>query len=326
MSTGNTPQFGTNNSGPAAFYSRNIVVSVAKSLGKHSIKSGYNFRTISVDFMNVSLGNGQFTFNNTFTSQNPNAASRVGGADLADLLLGYPTSGQVQTVTRLALNVKYNAVYFQDDVRVSSKLSLNAGLRYELEPGIHERSNHYAVGFDRTAVSPLSTTANTPTVGAIEFAGQNGYKDHCCNNGVLKFAPRVGFAYAPTPTMVVRGGYGVFYAPIYYSTSASLAPGYAATTTYVASNNSNKNPANSLSDPYPTAQGGILQPTGNSLGQAQGIGSSMTTIDQDRRNPIVQQYSFDIQQDLGSGVSVEMGYVGSHGRNLLPGNGIIFNF
>ncbi len=316
--------YGTNNSGPAVFYSRNVVASVAKSLGRHSLKAGYNFRTISVDFTNVSTGNGSYTFQNTFSSLNPAPAtgSPQGGADLADLLLGFPTSGSVQVVTPLALNVKYNALYFQDDIRVNDRLTINAGLRYELEPGIHERNNHYAVGFDQGVTNPITTTSGITTKGAIEFAGQNGYKDHCCDNGVLKFGPRAGFAYAVNPKMVVRGGYGVFFAPIYYSTSASLAPGYAQTDTYVASNDSNKTPANSLSNPFPN---GLAQPSGNTAGLSQGIGTSLTTIDQNRRNPIIEQYSFDIQQEVGAGVSFEMGYVGAHGRNLLPSNGGTYN-
>ena len=314
--------FGTNLSGPAVFYSRNAVVSVAKSLGRHSIKAGYNFRTISVDFTNVSTANGSYTFQRNFTAQNPTAKTLSGGADLADLLLGLPYSGSVQTVTPLALNVKYNAVYFQDDIRVTDRLTVNAGLRYELEPGIHERNNHYAVGFDTGVTSPLQTASGVMTKGAIEFAGQNGYKDHCCDNGVLKFGPRAGFAFAVNPKMVVRGGYGVFYAPLYYSTSASLAPGYAQTNTYVATNDSYKTPANTISNPFPN---GLAQPSGNTAGLAQGIGTSLTTIDQNRRNPIIQQYSFDIQQELGSGVSFEMGYVGAHGRNLLPSNGGSYN-
>ncbi|HEY9138257.1 MAG TPA: TonB-dependent receptor, partial [Terriglobus sp.] len=261
--------FGTNNSGPAVFYSRNIVVGVAKSLGRHSLKAGYNFRTISVDFTNVSTGNGSYTFQNTFTSQNPTASTRVGGADVADLLLGYPTSGSVQVVTPLALNVKYNAFYLQDDIRLTNRLTINAGLRYELEPGIRERSNHYAVGFDRNVTSPLQTTSGVVTKGGIEYAAQNGYSDHCCNNHAFNISPRFGVAYSLNEKTVVRGGFGVFYAPLYYSTSASLAPGYAATSTYVASNDSNKTPANSLSNPFP---GGLLQPSGNSLGLSQGIG------------------------------------------------------
>jgi hypothetical protein len=318
------PQLGTNNSGPQVYYSRQVVAGIAKSLGKQSLKVGYVFRSISVDFTNVSTANGSFNFSNTFTAINPNSkTTSLGqtGTDLADFLLGYATSGSVQTTSKIALNVHYHAGYLQDDYRVNDKLSLNAGLRYEYELGIRERKNQYAVGFDRNATSPLQGTSGVVTRGGVEFAGVNGYPVHTGDNSHLKFAPRVGFVFQPHEKMVVRGGYGVFYAPIYYSASASLAPGYTATTTYIASNDSNFTPASSISNPFPT----LLQPTGNSQGLSQGIGSSVTVIDQNRRNPIVQQYSADIEQELPGGVALQIGYVGAKGRNLLPGNGTTYN-
>lgn len=317
-------QIGTNNSGPAVYYSRNFVAGVSKSLGRHSLKAGYVFRSISVDFTNVSNGNGFFTFNNTFTAKNANdtATKSSTGADLADMVLGFPTTGQVQVATRIALNVPYHAVYVQDDYRLTSRLTVNAGLRYEYEPGIHERNNHYSVGFDRSISNPISSSSGVQTKGGIEFAGQNGYPTKCCNNSNTKFAPRVGLVYALDEKTVVRTGYGVFYAPIYYSTSASFAPGYVSTTSYVASNNSNNTPANSLSNPYPN---GLNQPVGNSLGLSQGLGDALTTIDQGRRSPVVQQYSLDIEREMPYGVALQLGYVGSKGKNLLPGNGTTYN-
>lgn len=319
------PQIGTNNSGAQVYYSRQVVAGIAKSLGRHSLKTGYVFRSISVDFTNVSSANGTFNFSNTFTAVNPTAKNgalgQQTGADLADFLLGDPTSGAVQTTTPIALNVHYQAAYLQDDYRVTDRLTLNAGLRYDYELGIRERNNHYAVGFNTSAVNPLTATSGVPTLGAIAFAGVNGAPIHTGDNSHLKFAPRGGFNFQVSPNMVVRGGYGVFYAPIYYSTSASLAPGYTATTTYIASNDNNKTAANSLTNPFPT----LLQPTGNMSGAAQGNGSSVTVIDQNRRNPVVQQYSFDIEQQLPMGIALQMGYVGSKGRNLLPGNGTTYN-
>jgi hypothetical protein len=316
-------QVGTNNSGPAVFYSRNFVAGISKSMGKQAIKFGYVYRTISVDFTNVSNGNGFFTFNNTFTSQNANSTTTKTstGADLADMLLGYPTTGQVQIASRIALNVPYHAFYVQDDYRLTSRLTINAGLRYEYEPGIHERSNHYAVGFDPNVTNPIANTSGVPTKGGIMFAGQS-YPTNCCSNSNTKFAPRIGAVYALDDKSVIRGGYGIFYAPIYYSTSASFAPGYVSTTSYVASNNSNNTPANSLSNPYPS---GLLQPVGNTLGLTQGLGDSLTTIDQGRRSPVVQQYSLDIERQFPYDIALQLGYVGSKGKNLLPGNGTTYN-
>ncbi|MHB1023582.1 MAG: carboxypeptidase-like regulatory domain-containing protein, partial [Acidobacteriaceae bacterium] len=178
---------GTNDSGPGVFYSRNFVVGISKSLGKHTLKAGYVFRSISVDFTNISYGNGQYSFDSTFTSADATASTKS-GADVADLLLGMPSGGQLQTTTHIALNTHYNAGYIQDDIRVTPKLTVNAGLRYEWEPGIRERNNHYAVGFDRTVVNPISAASGTNTLGGIMFAGKNGYSTTCCNNSKTKFA------------------------------------------------------------------------------------------------------------------------------------------
>lgn len=317
---------GTNNSGPATFYSRNFVAGIQKSLGKHSIKFGYVYRSISVDFTNISSSNGSFVFNNTFTSQNPTPSTRVGGIDFADFLLGFPTSGSVQVVTPLHLNVPYHALYIQDDYRLTNRLSINVGLRYEYEQGIHERDNKYAVGFDRTVINPISATSGVTTRGGIRFAGQNGYGSTTGTTNPYKFAPRFGAVFALNNKTVVRGGFGVFYAPIYYSTSASLAPGYAATTSYVASTTGNNFTPSGLTtggwqNPYPT----FNQPVGNTLGYSQGIGDALTTVDQNRRSPAVMQYSFDVERQLPYGMAVQIGYVGSRGRNLLPGNGTTYN-
>jgi hypothetical protein len=97
----------------------------------------------------------------------------------------------------------------------------------------------------------ISNTSGVATKGGIMFAGQNGYSANCCSNSNTKFAPRFGAVYALDDKSVVRAGYGIFYVPIAYSTSAGFAPGYVSTTSYVASNNSNNTPANSLSNPYP---------------------------------------------------------------------------
>ncbi len=311
----NMAQLGTNNSGPAVFFSRSFVTGISKSMGKHSLKAGYVFRSISVSFENVGVGNGAYSFDSSYTSQNGTTSStknKVGGADSASLILGYPSGGAVAVTTPLAVNVHYNAVYFQDDYRVTPKLTFNMGLRYEHEPGARERNNHYAVGFDRSVVNPITAAAGVQTLGGVEFAGVNGYPTICCNNSNLKFAPRFGVAYALRPNTVVRGGFGVFYAPIAYSTDPSLAPGYTQTNSFVAPSATSA-AAPTLGNPFP---GGLVAPSGNANGYMTGVGSSLYVLDQYRRSPLVDQYSFDIEQELPSGFAFKIGYVGSHGRNL----------
>jgi len=317
-------QMGSNQSGLTEYYSQNASFGILKSLPHQALKVGYVYRSIHMDFTNVSNGNGYFTFNNTFTSYNPNSKTVNGattGSDLADMLLGYPTSGQVQIATPIALDVFYNAAYIQDDYRINNRLSVNAGLRYEYEAGVHERHNRYAVGFDQTVTNPISTTSGVATKGGIMYAGVNGYATTCCDFSKTKFAPRLGVVYGIHPRAVIRGGYGIFYVPSNYSSSASLAPGYVATTSYIASNDSNFTPANSLANPYSS----VNQPSGNSLGYLQGIGDALVTIDQKRRAPYMQEYSLDIEADLPYHVSFQVGYVGSKGNQLQPGDGATYN-
>jgi hypothetical protein len=110
----------------------------------------------------------------------------------------------------------------------------------------------------------------------------------------------------------------MFYAPTLFAVDASLAPGYTQTTTYVASNDGNATPANSLTNPFPA---GVLQPSGNSLGALTAIGSNFNYLDQNRTAGLVQQFSFDIQRELPYGIALEVGYVGSRSAHLQPGTG-----
>jgi hypothetical protein len=113
----------------------------------------------------------------------------------------------------------------------------------------------------------------------------------------------------------------MFYAPTIFSTDGTIAPGYTQTTTYVASNNSNATPANSLSNPFPT---GVLQPVGNTLGALTALGSTFNYLSQSRTAGLVQQFSFDVQQELPLGIALEVGYIGSRSTHLQPsptGNG-----
>jgi hypothetical protein len=309
-SSNNLAYEGTSNSGPAVYFSRNFVTGIAKSLGRHSLKTGYTYRAISLTYTSLSDASGTYGFSTQFTSAD-NSASSTTGSDAADMLLGYPTSGSVIIPTKLAITTNYHAAFLQDDWRVTPKLTLNLGLRYEYEPGVHERNNQYSVGFDRNVTNPLSATSGYNTLGGVRFAGVNGYPTTTGNMGG-KWAPRGGFAYALDEHTVVRGGWGLFYPPLVYSNSASLAPGYVQTNSFVATNGGGL-PANNLSNPFPA---GLQGPTGNSSGYLTGIGSSLSVIDQDRRSPTYKSYSFDVEREFPGGIAFKLGYVGGHGRNL----------
>lgn len=308
----NSSSLSTVSPGNSVFYSRNFLASVSKYLGRHSLTFGFDYRGIHTDFTNLNYSAGDFKFNGAFTEQFPNVTGS--GSDFADALLGYPYQGEVDTTTKLFLHVNYFSGYIQDDFRVNSKLTLNLGLRYEYETGISEDNNHLVVGFNGLALNPLAAnvTGITPR-GAVEYAGVNGNPTSCCNPSAKKFGPRIGVAYSLNDKTVIRGGFGIFYAPTRFADDPGMALGYTQATTYVASNNGNATPANSLSNPFP---GGVLQPQGNALGALAGVGSSFNFLDQGRGSGEVLQYSIDVQRQLPYNVALEVGYIGSSSRHL----------
>ncbi|MDQ6760773.1 MAG: TonB-dependent receptor, partial [Acidobacteriota bacterium] len=301
----NLAEVGGDASSSGVYHSKNFLTSVSKFVGRHNLKAGFDFRKINVDFVDLSDSVGVWKFDDGSTT------GLKTGADLASLLLGLPSSGSVQTSTKLYTFVRYYAGYLQDDLRVNGKLTLNVGLRYEWESGLAERNNNYSVGFDPNAANPLGA----PAKGALLFARQNGAPTTCCDPSKNKWSPRIGFAYALNSKTTVRGGYGTFYAPSRYELNAAYAPGYTQFTSFVASNDGGKTAANTLSNPFAS---GLLKPVGNTLGPLTGIGSAISVFSQNRQSPIVHQFSFDIQRELPGNVAFEVGYVASRSNHLAP--------
>src|SRR5262249_40499098 len=151
---------------------------------------------------------GAFTFSNIFTRSTPLTAVTGTGADMADMLLGYPASGTGYVPTKLYEYGEGYGAYFQDDVRVTKSLTVNLGLRWEREYGLRERDNRMVVGFNTDAVNPLA--ANVTGIlpkGVIQFAGVNGNKVTVGNPNLNKLSPRVGLAWQLNSNTTIRGGY-----------------------------------------------------------------------------------------------------------------------
>ncbi len=303
---------------PGNFYSKNLLGSVSKFVGRHSLTFGLDYRVLNAGPA-ATYNSAIFTFNGVFSRQFPNQSSTTTGADFADLLMGYPSDGYANTQTLLNEYVRYYGGYLQDDIRVNDKLTMNVGLRYEYETGVAEVQQRMAVGFNQTAINPIG--ANLPAgsgvipYGVIQFAGINGNPNACCSPSHTKFGPRFGTAYQLSPKTTLRAGIGIFYAPIGFAAGES-SPGYNQTNEYVASNNGNATPANSLSNPFPQ---GIPQPSGNTLGALTSVGNSFTYLAPNRASGgTVYQYSADIQRELWGGIAFEVGYVGSRSTGLSP--------
>ena len=295
----------TNNNFFYVHSSKNFSASVAKYIGKHGLKAGLDYRRISAVGNDLDGGNGQlaFTFNGAFT-----------GNEFADLLTGYPYAGDGYLANKLNDYANYYGLYAQDDFRVTPKLTLNYGLRWERELGLQEAHNGLITNFATTAANPLAAnvTGLSPK-GYVQFAGQGGASVHVGNFSGSKWGPRVGLAYQLTPKTTVRAGYGVFYAPQFALGAPISPPGYTSETSYIATNDGYKTPAGSLSNPFPT---GLTAPLGNTLGPLTAIGQSFSLVSPKAKSPRIQQFSVDVQRELVFGIAMEAGYVGSRSSNL----------
>jgi len=312
--------FGGGSYSNTTYWSKNASFSVSKATGKHSLTMGFDYRLIHTDGAGYSNPAGSFTYNGIFTQQYNSGTSTSTGSDIADMLLGYPSAGSVGYVQNTYFFVNYYAGYIQDDIRVTNKLTINAGLRYEYETGEAEQYDNMLVGFNRTALNPIQADiqgAGLLAYGTPEVAGQNGNPTACCDALKDKFGPRAGFAYAINDKTVFRGGWGIFYAPIYFSLDNQFSPGLSQITTYLATTDGFATPANSLSNPFP---GGILHPAGINQGVNSQYGGTLYYPDPNRTNGIVQQFSADIQRQLPWGVGLEVGYQGSRSSRLQFGS------
>ena len=309
----NYSQLGQNTDQLDNWKSQVINGSLAKTLGRHNLTFGSEYRRIRMDFQDFGNAPGTYTFSGAFTQANASDSDGSSGSDIADLLLGLPIAGEVDQTTFLHTYLDYNALFAQDDWRVSSRLTLNLGLRWESETGLKEDKNQLAVGFDRSAATKLAS--GTPVTGGILFAGVNGNQHDVGDLSRLKFAPRLGASFQVTPKTVVRGGYAILYAPLRYDPESLLAPGYSQANNYVASNDNDQTPLNTLSDPFP---GGLEPLAGNSAGLLTGVGNSVTTYDQNLHAPRVQQFSVDLERDLPGHIALDVSYIGSRSKNLSP--------
>jgi trimeric autotransporter adhesin len=310
---------GTNivgNNGPtrATHLTQTANVSLSHLKGRHTLKAGAEYRRIGADVMAFSASAGTYTFTQAFTAATPTAS---GGDAFASFLLGYPATGSIVYATPAEYLIDYFAGFAQDEFRAGSKLTINYGIRYEFEPGVREADNGFTVGFDRDAEFPVQVPGMT-LKGGLMYAGQNGYpaRQGKSLNGA---APRGGFAWSLTNRDVIRGGYGFYWAPMQFSGVGETAMGrlgYSATTTYLASTDGNRMPANSLSNPFPT---GVTAPQGNSSGLATGAGGVIDFVDQNSRAGEVHQFSVDYTRELPGGIAVSIGYSGSRSDHMPVG-------
>jgi len=306
-----------------------------KSVSHHTLHFGgevgeYQFG----DPNTVGNPNGVFDFNGLYTQQNPLRGVTGQGSSVADLLLGYPDTGHVDWNTSIFDYYPAFSFYTQDDWKTTRRLTLNIGLRYDVQVGTKERHNQLNRGMCLTCVNPVTNnpayqanlTADSAALqaahidpnslatvyGGIVFAGVNGQPRNAYNIDWSNIQPRFGFAYALNAQTVLRGGYGIQYA---IGLEGGTSDGYSVATPYVASQNSNVTPADYFAGgtPYPF---GVQVAAGASQGLLTGIGNTAQLDFPQRRIPRSQIASFGVQRSLPLGTVLDARYSGNFTNRL----------
>ena len=326
--------FGVSNAGS---YTMNTTHSWGAGLthihGKHTMRYGAEYWVLQQ--ANASIGNqGQFNFDNSnWTRQQATVSGGTGvGSQVASFMLGLPNGGNVNNNADAFYSQRFWGVYFQDDWRFTPKLTLNLGMRYDLERPVSERFNRITANYDPAAINPINpqaqanyaaiaaANANNALVqellrivpvnafaarGAQLFAGVGGESAQVYHTDYSMVQPRIGFAYQIRPTTVIRGGFGRF-AQAAWEHASQI--GFSATTPFIATQDNYINPYDTLANPF---HSGVLAPTGSSLGPLTQLAQSQKWVNPDASRPYSWEYSLHLQQQVKSWL-FEVGY--SHNK------------
>ena len=302
---------------------------LSKIAGAHTFKFGGDWRKMGIDTFIPGDGAGFFDFDKDMTSSDGGIGSTTNGNAFASFLLGYP-SARTDRVTSLSVSTPLNVFthyfggYAQDDWRINSKLTLTYGLRLEHEKGLSEKDNNFTVGFDPVMQSALSTvaipadpvagTAARTVTGGLMYAGVDGNKTYQGNTPAVKWSPRVGAVYALNDRTVLRGGYGLYWAPFNYPIPSTSASNYGqvgfSQNTILTSSRSNPT---TFENPFPN---GIQLPSGNSRGALTNLDSNISYVDQNRTAPRVHQFSVDLQRELPGNIGLTVSYMGARSDHI----------
>jgi hypothetical protein len=306
---------------------------LSKSLATQTIKIGFEFDSLNYGVISSESNLGTFSFNEGFTQQNYNTSAGstknsadglIEGSPIASFLLGYPASASAASNAAFpSYQQLYYGLYLQDDWRLTHKLTLNLGLRWDYEQPLTARGNTINNGFCLDCANPIGAnfvpTAlfpnGFPVEGGLTFANATNRSPFKSDFG--DWQPRFGMAYQLTPKMVLRGGFGIMYIPTI--DDQSLLSGFSSSTTFNATTNGGETPAGtpngagSFTNPYPT---GFITPTGSSAGLETFVGQNVAFEDPQRTVPRVYEGSFSFQYQIAANTAFEIGYVGNMARRL----------
>jgi hypothetical protein len=301
---------------------------VTKIIGNHTLKAGVDFQSIRNDYSVPADSRGFLYYDGIYTS-NPASANPT-GYGVADFMADQMNFAQLSNQSRTADARWYRAAYVQDDWKVTNRLTLNLGLRYEYYQPNEELANAQANFFVNGATGPgfgqgvfqlPSQDKNvflaplfTQTLATDNIALQYVNNRRLVTSPLANWAPRVGLAYSPLSTTVIRAGFGMFYGGL-ESVGANPNMG----SNYPFQFLDNFNPPACGAGNCPSS--GITLKDGFSQALSQGIQNfisvpGFTGIDPHLKIPYTMGYNLTIEQSIGKNMVASVGYVGNVARHL----------
>jgi Carboxypeptidase regulatory-like domain len=293
---------------------------LTKILGKHELKFGGEGRVHQQNYIQTNAPNGYFNFGSGGSSQCPNPDITVCGGDgMASFMMGQLLGGgafyeiQYEVASE---NFQY-AGFVQDNWKVTPKLTLNIGLRYDV--GLPRTERHNRMNwFDPSVVSPLSVPGLGTLYGGEEFNSPSVRSDWLTD--WKDFQPRFGFAWRLDNKTVMRGGYGIYFDQSRGGANGLLSYGSQGFNQYTSAVTSYQNdgatPYLHLSNPFPN---GLIPPPGSSLGLLNDVGYGAIgplRTSAAAQTPYEQSYSFGFEREITPNLLVSVSYIGKKGTHL----------
>lgn len=348
--------------GTAGYYDNNTNETLNATLswqkGKHSLRFGAEVRNWMENHLSTAgVNSPNITFGSGYTSGPlPTANPSPVGQGFAAFLLGVPNGASMSVASPFSANYKWGGLFIQDDWRVTPRLTLNLGMRWELELPTTERYNRMEIGFDPTAaptfgaaaqaayaatgyaanaasiaaaasLNPAQTATLANWLGSVPstYNVSGGYiYASPSNRGTWKtdwkeFLPRFGLAYQATNKTVIRGGVGVFYDSLGVGRNfLPIQDGFTRNTYVSSSVDGGASYVNSLVNPFPS---GLLPAVGSSLGADLSAGNTINVGYLNAKEPYSVHFSFGFQRELPGKVLLDASYVGAKGVDLPVTNG-----
>ncbi|MGH9502367.1 MAG: TonB-dependent receptor domain-containing protein [Terriglobales bacterium] len=281
--------------------------------GSHSIKFGGEQRIFFNNFWQPNYPTGTFDFSRDVTTSQPNAGlgDTGEGNPFATMLTGYAFGGQLNVVPAVADKSKETGLYVQDDWKVTRKLTVNVGLRYEW-------STPYSERFNRLQFSDFTGDTGISIPGLGEISGTTVFPTSSHRNSTVdrnNWAPRLGFAYQLAPDTVLRGGAGIFYGMNVATNFQYAGPAFQKSANIYFSKDNFQTQYATLDNPFPA---GLAPPQGTKYGQlAQwGFGNASDLDTGTARNAEIYQWNLGIQHRLPGQIVLSADYSANRSTHL----------